>query len=642
MQGRPVSVKEFEQNVLDRGIATDIEILEFSGVSRECKIFCKICGNVSVVKKASFLYTCRGCKTCGKNKRNNSNSISMDEFVKKVKLLGMAPDINILEFNGTVKPCKIHCNRCGNNSIVRRAKSLYYNRGCKTCADLNCRITLEQFVENVRKRGNASDIDVLEFNGIDKKCKIFCNKCKTFSFVNHAYYLYYNRCCKNCAKIQNNIKCGISIYESHPDVAKHFIDQNFVKNHTCGTHKKAYYKCPDCGDISEVCVSYCFQNGFNCKKCGDKRSFPNKFVYNILKELNIKFISEKRFNWSKNIDGNTTSYDFYIPQMNMIIEANGLQHYEDTFFGKFEYVNANDNYKEYVAKANGITKYVRLNCSESSEKFIINSIKQEKLLYFIDFDKIDIKTVIVNCNKSLLVECCRIFKENPNMSTSDISDVLNLDRHTILSYLKKGSIAGLCSYSKDNALANRKKRAAKNRKKQSVLQFDINNIFISRYESASVASKFTSISACAIRNCCLMVSNSAGGFVWKYEDESLLHKVINKNIANIEKCCKTYNDILDGNVSKHSFSKTRFRTLLKYGSVLGLIEYNPNNPLYKIVRIKDSRKKPISQYSKDGVFIKRYNSYKEAYEKTGINIANIRNAINYKVNLAGGYIWRNI
>lgn len=459
------TVDKFKQKVLDKGVATDIDILEFNGVGKECKIFCKICKNISIVKEARFLYICRGCKVCGKNKRSASNSILIDEFISKVNSRNMAPDIYILEFNGTAKPCRIHCGRCGTDSTISRANLLYHSRGCIVCADINRRITVKQFIKNVKEKGKAPDIDILEFNGVELPCKILCKRCLTKSVVRRACRLYEDRCCRYCAKVKNNIKSGISILESYPEIAKLFVDVNFVKTHTCGTHKKTLFKCPDCGDISEVCVSYCFQNGFNCKKCGDKRSFPNKFVYNILKELNIKFMSEKRFNWAKNIDGNSISYDFYIPQMNMIIEANGLQHYEDTFYGKFEDINANDNYKEYIAKTNGVIKYVRLDCSESTEKFIINSIKQESLLCFIDFDKINMETVITNCNKSLLVECCSIFKKNPNMSTSDISDIMKLDRHTILSYLKKGSIAGLCDYSKDNAIANRKKRAAERRKK---------------------------------------------------------------------------------------------------------------------------------------------------------------------------------
>lgn len=53
---------------------------------------------------------------------------------------------------------------------------------------------------------------------------------------------------------------------------------------------------------------------------------------NLLIENNIKFISEKRFNGCKNI--NELPFDFYLPNQNLLIEYDGIQHFKPiNFFG---------------------------------------------------------------------------------------------------------------------------------------------------------------------------------------------------------------------------------------------------------------------------------------------------------------------
>lgn len=62
---------------------------------------------------------------------------------------------------------------------------------------------------------------------------------------------------------------------------------------------------------------------------------------------------------------------------------------------------------------------------------------------------------------------------------------------------------------------------------------------------------------------------------------------------------------------------------------------NSNNPL-----TIDKRSKPIIQFSKDGEFIKKWNSALDVQRELGIKQGNISNCCKGKRNIAGGYIWR--
>ena len=49
---------------------------------------------------------------------------------------------------------------------------------------------------------------------------------------------------------------------------------------------------------------------------------------------------------------------------------------------------------------------------------------------------------------------------------------------------------------------------------------------------------------------------------------------------------------------------------------------------------------PVCQYSKNGDFIKKYNSIQEASDLTGIKGCNISNALSGIQKTAGGFIWK--
>jgi len=59
----------------------------------------------------------------------------------------------------------------------------------------------------------------------------------------------------------------------------------------------------------------------------------------------------------------------------------------------------------------------------------------------------------------------------------------------------------------------------------------------------------------------------------------------------------------------------------------------------KISSANEKNKKPINQYTKDGVFIKVWCSITEASKSMNIGRSNIRSCSNGKLKSAGGYIW---
>ena len=74
-----------------------------------------------------------------------------------------------------------------------------------------------------------------------------------------------------------------------------------------------------------------------------------------------------------------------------------------------------------------------------------------------------------------------------------------------------------------------------------VKQYDLCGNFIKRYKSMREASKCTGIISSGINNCCLGLSLSSGGFVWKYDDGDYSNIEVYKNPLHKEVDCFSLN-----------------------------------------------------------------------------------------------------
>ena len=88
--------------------------------------------------------------------------------------------------------------------------------------------------------------------------------------------------------------------------------------------------CPDCGKTYTRNCAKIFGYGVPCT-CGDGFSYPEKFIYNMLRQLNITF--ETQFYLTPN---SLLRYDFYIKEYKIILEVHGVQHYEEKWHDRDE------------------------------------------------------------------------------------------------------------------------------------------------------------------------------------------------------------------------------------------------------------------------------------------------------------------
>lgn len=238
-----------------------------------------------------------------------------------------------------------------------------------------------------------------------------------------------------------------------------YMNENQMKTHMPNTHKKIRISCPDCGSHKNISPNTLLTSGLGCM-CKGGRSYPNKFMYSLLNQLHIEFIPEKSFCWS-----DRRVYDIYIPSLQCIIENHGIQHYSESFQNvsnrSLKEERENDFYKEKIALENGIENYIVIDCRYSDIDWIKAAILSSSLPSLLNFNESDIDWSCCDkfASSSIIKTACDLW--NDGLLIKEISDKLNINRNTIVAYLKKGANLGLCDYS----LEKSRKRADKDRNK---------------------------------------------------------------------------------------------------------------------------------------------------------------------------------
>ena len=342
-----------------------------------------------------------------------------------------------------------HVKNCEIGSLIGTYSSEYRYKIGQTIKENNRNFTI---IGSKKEQDNT---------GIVRKYyKYHCNECTAELWMEESN-IKRGSSCACCGNISNKIVVkGINdIATTNPWMIPYFENEEDCYKYTCDSNKKINMKCINCGHKKELAICYLHKNGFSCPICGDGISYPEKVIMNLLKQLNIDFIMQlnnKQFNWCDKF-----RYDFYFELNNKkyIIETHGLQHYENNggFFNKLKEQQKIDIIKQELALKNGIDEYIIIDCRESNIDFIKENILHSKLNNIFNLNNVDWNYINEKSQKSLLVEICKYWKEHNNinsekLSTTYVGKVFNVDRTTVLRYIKIGNDIGLCNYTKRNTI----------------------------------------------------------------------------------------------------------------------------------------------------------------------------------------------
>lgn len=322
-------------------------------------------------------------------------------------------------------------------------------------------------------------------NGKKKKWyKYHCNKCGWTEGWTTEHSLIKG---VNCACCTNQVVVkGINdIATTAPWMVKYFVNKEDCHKYTKCSDKEALIKCPDCGRTKLIKVKSLYvYKSISCI-CSDGFSYPEKFVYEFLNQIKIKFNYQYLDDWTNN-----KKYDFYIPSLKTIIETHGEQHYKYTGRGRsLEEEQNNDKLKEQLARENGIKNYIILDCRESNIDWIKDKIIKSELSKLLDLSKIDwLKCGEFAINSNKIKEICEYWNQKEDWETANtLAEKFNIGKTTAKRYLNKGAKLGWCSY---NGKEELKKTCSKNGKSTSKpIEIFKNNKSLGIFESCHELSR---------------------------------------------------------------------------------------------------------------------------------------------------------
>ena len=349
----------------------------------------------------------------------------------------------------------------------------------------------------------------------------------------HLLYGYGCACCCNSSKI--TVPKINDIVTTAPELIKYFQNPDETKLYTKSSGQKIKVKCPDCGRIKEkpMAISTIYKyKSIGCS-CGDGISYPEKIMYQVLKELNIEFQYQYRPKWCTYELNNKKKfgiYDFYfeLDGKKYIIEMDGDFHNKNNRMNgrtkeETKYI---DDIKDRLADKYGI-KVIRIDCKESDLNYIKDKILKSELNKMFDLSNINWLKCEEFALNNLIKQACKYKRNNPDLTTVQIGKIMNMCKITIQRYLKKGNLLGWCEYDPNLERIKGKKKGANviGKKNSKKIEMYKNNILIRNFESATQLSKISEdlfgiklIQSCIARVCRGELSQHKG-FTFKYIEE---------------------------------------------------------------------------------------------------------------------------
>lgn len=371
-------------------------------------------------------------------------------------------------------------------------------------------------------------------------------------------------------------------------------------------------ECLQCGNVYERSESHLKDRGAKCPICGDGISYPTKFINSVLLQIKCSFKKEYILKNVKN-----KRYDFYIEDINTIIEVHGAQHYEKTFGNRtLKEEQENDKLKEELAYQNGVRHYIVIDARKSNIEWIKNSVLNSKLSEFFNLSEIDWE----ECHKfavgSITHKICSLFKEDdPNIATK-IAKEMGIARGTVVRHLKRGEELGWCNYdpSKIQTLNGQQKSKLRNKP---IVCLENGLEFASIAECGRVSEEVfgVKLSPSKIALVCNGVNKTHKGYTFKFKnsEDARCPKTFKNELAlRVCEAKATNENLLTTDLAKmFNIGRDRVRDYLIKGSKMGLCNYNPEAEQEKgYVRYLDGKSLKKVEVFRGGISLGLYSSVK--------------------------------
>ena len=268
---------------------------------------------------------------------------------------------------------------CPTHGLFHQIANNHLLRGCKICGSKEAalkNLTLFEIFEENSNLVHSSKYTYLResYKGVKYKIEIICpihGKFEQSAFA-HMNGSVCSKCDISDRANNQSLDCSTALNKLLKVHGDRYTYDNFQYKKY---NSKIKVTCTLHGEFNQRYDVHL--SGCGCGICNI--SIGESVIMNYLKNNNIIYVYEKKFSDCKNI--NALSFDFYLPDLNIAIEFDGIQHYESIdYFGgydKLEYTQKCDAIKNTYCINNNI-KLIRIKYSDIANinKILSINIKQ--------------------------------------------------------------------------------------------------------------------------------------------------------------------------------------------------------------------------------------------------------------------------
>lgn len=331
----------------------DYSNVVYGGISEKVEITCPIHG-VFYQTPHHHIQRKQGCGKCRYINISKKTRSTKENFIKKAKEKhGDKYDYSLVNYINRKTKVKIICKEHG----VFEQEPHNHIRGqeCGRCAGLYK--TNEHVINQAKKtHGNKYDYSLVDYIANDKKIKIICKEHGVFEQLTYAH-IKTGQGCPRCFGLYKTSEQFISdskiIHGNKYDY--YLVDYKHSK-------RKVKIKCQTHGMFEQTPNMHL--KGQGCPIC--RESSGEREIRTYLIKHSVKYIQQYKFINCRNVQ--ELPFDFYLPELNICIEYDGIQHYKpiSAFGGEkgFLATKINDEIKTKYCDKNNI-KLLRIGFNEN-------------------------------------------------------------------------------------------------------------------------------------------------------------------------------------------------------------------------------------------------------------------------------------
>ena len=381
--------------------------------------------------------------------------LTKEEVIKRlIEKRGNDFDYSNIEYKNRRTPIEILCKK--HNLSFNTYLENFLNgetKGCKECALESFRskkgFSKEEIIEQFKQvHGNRYDYSKVKYVNIDTPVEIICKEHGSFFQIPYEHKNGSN--CPRCFGLNKTneevINNAIKVHGDLYDYSKlEYVNAREKMTITCKLH----------GDFFQNYTNHVFLRT-GCPICNSSKG--EKEILKILKENNIN--NNMHYSFKDCRDKQPLPFDFYLPEHNLVIEFDGIEHFEPIGFGgdankNFEETVKHDKMKDEYCKKNNIDilriKYTenifdclckKLNLKEQVKKDLVDNIYNSIKDISFPFDNYpehelnnDFKDLMKDCKKNTGLKIVKQF--HPNIYTSKVNKINMVEAWSNEALLKK-------------------------------------------------------------------------------------------------------------------------------------------------------------------------------------------------------------